>query len=139
MKLNFILFNTKIVKNFTYFIKYAIIYIKEILMTKTVYYNYLIAENESIIKTLSDLGFSGKYEVLDGKLYVYFQKDGENLSVPKIGKVSNKEFRKILDNKVVFCDGDPGFEEPKLFDANKPSESFISQALYIEKINKLVP
>lgn len=108
-------------------------------MIKTVYYNYLIAENESIIKTLSDLGFSGKYEVLDGKLYVYFQKDGENLSVSKIGKVSNKDFRKILDNKVVFCDGDPGFEEPKLFDANKPSESFISQALYIEKINKLIP
>lgn len=108
-------------------------------MTKTVYYNYLIAENESIIKTLSDLGFSGKYEVLDGKLYVYFQKDGENLSVPKIGKVSNKDFRKILDNKVVFCDGDPGFEDPKLFDANKPSESFISQALYTEKINKLIP
>ena len=107
-------------------------------MTKTVYYNYLIAENESIIKTLSDLGFSGKYEVLDGKLYVYFQKDRENLSVPKTGKVSNKDFRKILDNKVVFCDGDPGFEEPKLFDANKPSESFISQALYIEKINKLI-
>ena len=48
-------------------------------MTKIVYYNYLIAENESVIKTLSDLGFSRKYELLDGKLYVYFQKDGENL------------------------------------------------------------
>ena len=30
-------------------------------------------------------------------------------------------------------------EEPKLFDANKPSESFISQVLYTEKINKLIP
>ena len=107
-------------------------------MTKTVYYNYLIAEDESVIKTLSDLGFSGKYEFLDGKLYVYFQKDGETLSIPKIGKISNKNFREILDNKVVFCDGDPGFEEPKLFEANKPSESFVSQALYTEKINKLL-
>ena len=47
--------------------------------------------------------------------------------------------KEILGNKVVFCDGDPGFEEPKLFDANKPSESFISQVLYTEKINKLIP
>ena len=77
-------------------------------------------------------------EILD-RILTEEEEGGENLSVSKIGKVSNKDFRKILDNKVVFCDGDPGFEEPKLFDANKHSESFISQVLYTEKINKLVP
>ncbi len=104
-------------------------------MTKTIYYNYLIAENESVIKTLSDLGFSGKYELLDGKLYVYFQKDGKTLSIPKIGKISNKNFREILDNKAVFIEK-KNIEFENSFGRFNPEKTFTQQALYCSKMKK---
>ena len=85
---------------------------------------------------------SYKQEIVDYSSEEYFEalefSSPYNKKIPYIkteGAFSSDNYKL----KVVFCDGDPGFEEPKLFDANKPSESFISQALYIEKINKLIP
>ena len=66
-------------------------------MTKTVYYNYLRTQSEETIKNLSFLRFEGRYQKNDdGWYYIYFEKEGEKLTVPQIGEVTNKFFRNLV-------------------------------------------
>ena len=102
-------------------------------MTKTVYYNYLIAEDESVIKTLSDLGFSGKYEFLDGKLYVYIEND--ILAVFRIGLITEEDLLRALENKAVFTKK-KNVEFENSFKSFSPEETFSAQMTYDAKIKK---
>ena len=116
-------------------------------MTKTVYYNYLIAEDESVIKTLSDLGFSGKYKFLDGKLYVYFQKNEEGkyfvcfgkypLIVKSKGYISIGQLSKIIkvDN---FELSSTDKQYNKKLDAYTPVDNVFEKTKYTIKVGEIV-
>ena len=66
-------------------------------MTKTVYYNYLRTQSEETIKNLSFLRFDGRYQKNDdGWYYIYFEKEGEKLTVSQFGEVTNRFFRNLV-------------------------------------------